>query len=103
MGEVLPLIPEEHRRIEELVRRLWREGEVVFTQHAIERMNERRVDAEDIRHALLHGRIAEHQPQPPDGRRCRYAFKGSSVDGVRLRPVVEIDDERLIIVTVMQP
>ncbi len=87
-----------YRQAEELIRRLWREGEVILPPHAGQRMDERDVDILDIRHVLLYGRIVGHRPE---GDAVRYTFHGKTLDGGRLRCVVDLG-ERVVIVTVVR-
>ena len=89
-----PLSP---RLAKETIRRLWAEGAVTWTHHAQVRLVDRNLGMLDVAHCLRYARVtATSHP----GRVWRYAVDGTTVDRRRMRCVVEIVGN-LIIVTVI--
>ena len=84
-----------HRQISELLE----VGNVRYTKHARERSVVREIRTPNIEHAIRYGRIvwqrvSRRHPGPS------YSIEGLTVEGVRVRCVVAIDHDFLVIVTV---
>jgi hypothetical protein len=88
--------PTNYKRVRQRIRKLWDEGETEISHHARLRMRERKLDITDVQQVIRYGVIVEHS-KPKD--LWRYAIDGKTVEGTRLRVVVEINGS-LIIVTV---
>lgn len=97
MVEVVPFEdPANYGRVEQRIRKLWKEGQVAITTHAQQRMKERKVDITDVQQVLRYGSVVDHS----FGRDLwRYVVSGKTVEGTRTTVVVEIDGA-MIIVTV---
>ena len=89
--------PRNYKLAHQRIKKLWNEGKTEITVHAQQRMKQREIDMLDIANVIRYGRITEHT-RP---KTCwRYSILGKAVDGERMRCVVEIDGN-LIIVTVI--
>jgi len=98
MAQVVPLSnPGDYKRAHQRIKKLWNEGTTEILPHAQRRMKQRRLDINDIQNVVRYGRIIEHS-KPID--LWRYTLQGMSVDGKRVKCVVEIDGH-LLIVTVI--
>ncbi|MDO8444560.1 MAG: DUF4258 domain-containing protein [Deltaproteobacteria bacterium] len=69
--------------------------------HAIERMNERGIMPEDIKTALLDGRLVENYPDDKRGHSC--LVWGRTNTGRDLHIVCGISEEYLWIITIYEP
>jgi len=98
-AEVLPLFdPENYKRVVLRIKNLWNDGNYVIVYHARQREKKWQFDDFDVRNILLFGRIIEHSK--PENL-WRYTVEGKTIDGVRAACVVELDENRLIVVTVV--
>lgn len=79
------------------IRDLWKNGEVVWTHHAAQRMRERHMTDLDVGHVLLNGQIVEHRGS---FRGWRYTVAGQTIEGNKASCSVAIEG-RLIIITVI--
>jgi Domain of unknown function (DUF4258) len=98
MADVLPISnPGDYKRAHQRIKKLWNEGNTEFKYHAQLRMKQRKLDVNDAANCLRYGRIIEHS-RPINY--WRYTILGKAVDGERMKCVVEIDGN-LIIITVI--
>jgi Domain of unknown function (DUF4258) len=98
MADVLPISnPGDYKRAHQRIKKLWNDGGTKFAYHAQQRMKERKLDVNDIANCIRYGMIVEHK-KPIDY--WRYTILGKSVDEKKMKCVVEIDGN-LIIVTVI--
>src|SRR5262245_7846309 len=98
MARVLPIEdPSNYKLALRRIKKLWNDGNTVFTGHAQTRMKEREIDVNDVQNVIAYGRIIEHSKP---GNHWRYTLRASAVDGDSMKCVVEIDGN-LIIVTVI--
>jgi hypothetical protein len=89
MAEVVPILdPTNYRRVHTRIKALLETGDTRFRGHGLERMQERGIDVTDVEYVLKFGRIVDHSC-PSD--RWRYVLEGKTVEGKKLRIVVEID------------
>jgi Domain of unknown function (DUF4258) len=88
--------PANYQRARQRIRRLWDLGETKISHHARVRMKERRLDITDVQQVIRYGEIVDHSKP---GDHWRYVVDGKTVEGLRLRVVVEING-LLLIVTV---
>jgi hypothetical protein len=88
--------PTNYRRVRQRIRKLWDEGDTKILNHARVRMKERRLDITDVQQVIRYGEIVDHSKP---GDHWRYVIDGKTVEGLRLRLVVEING-LLVIVTV---
>lgn len=95
----LPSIPrpDDYKRALQRVKKLWNDGLTEFGYHAQRRMVQRQIDSTDVANCIKYGRIIEHSKPMT---LWRYAVEGNSVDGERMKCIVEINGQ-LIIVTVI--
>jgi hypothetical protein len=94
---VVPMYdPANYKRARQRIRRLWDLGETKITHHARVRMGERRLDVTDVQQVIRYGQIVDHTKP---GEHWRYVIDGKTVEGLRLRVVVEING-LLMVVTV---
>lgn len=95
-----PQRPNKEPEYESTIRNAVRNGEYTYTQHATQRMCERRIDDEDVKNVLLGGR-----PEPAKDQfledSWRYAFKGKAFEEDRNIRVIAGIDEQVVIVTVI--
>ena len=98
MAKIIPLRdPTNYRRVYERIKGLWNEGKVVIQPHAKDQMRRRRLHTPDVDYVIRTGRIVGHS-RPHTW--WRYVIDGRSVDGTRMRCVVEINGQ-LVLVTVI--
>ncbi len=98
MGEIVLLHdPQDKARVLKRIKRLWKEGSVEFSGHAILRMQDRDLDVHDIRNIIDSGWISEISQ--PHGR-WRYKICGKSVEGNSAACVVEVNG-KLVLITVL--
>jgi len=98
MAQVVPLSnPGDYRLARQRIRKLWNEGKTEFTIHAQQNMKKRAIYAPDVWNVIQYGRIIEHSKPMAH---WRYTLLGNAVDGKKVKCVVEIDGN-LIIVTVI--
>jgi len=91
-----PLSP---RQAIKRIRELWTTGAVKFLPHAWQRMEQRKVNLDDVARVLMSGHVIEHSKP---GQWWRYTVRGRAIDGDPIECVTEIND-RLVIVTVIVP
>jgi hypothetical protein len=100
MAQVVPLSdPGDYKRARQRIRKLWDEGKTEFTTHARENMKKRAIDTPDVWNVIQYGRIIDHSRSSPTAN-WRYTLSGNAVDGKKVKCVVEINGN-LIIVTVI--
>jgi hypothetical protein len=96
-----PKRPSKHANYVFVIRDAVDRGEVIFTQHAIERMSSRKVIDMETLHVVSNGKPEPAKDQFKDDT-WRYAFKGEVPDGGRvLRVIVGIDQDGAVVVTVI--
>ena len=78
----------------ERIRELWNR-KLIIPPYCDERQECRGISTKDIKYTIFNGRIVSHEPQE---NRWRYVIKGKSIDGVRMKCVVDINGS-LVIVT----
>ena len=91
--------PADYRAASRRTKELLEKGQIRIKQPAQDRMKESGLDMQDVTHVLRYGTVVEHS-HPHEN--WRYAVDGRAVDGDRVRCVVEIDGE-LILVTAFNP
>jgi hypothetical protein len=97
MGNVVPFIDElDYAKVMERVRFLWDKGAVTWSNHTLERMEERNFDTLDIQNAIRYGTIVRHKIEKGQ---YRYVIGGKTVDGRLLKCVVLVRGS-LIFITV---
>ena len=89
--------PQNYLRVIQRIKRLWQEGSVQWSKHAVERMEARKLDVNDVQSILTTGRVVEHS-KPRD--LWTYKVEGFTVEGNKAACVVAING-LLIIVTVI--
>jgi Domain of unknown function (DUF4258) len=98
MADVLPISnPGDYKRAHQRIKRLWQEGNTEISYHAQLRMNQRKLDINDVANCIRYGVIVEHNKPMTY---WRYTIHGKAVDGKKMRCVVEINGN-LVIVTVI--
>lgn len=100
MVEILPFRdPTNYGQVMRTVQRLWAEGTVEYTTHAVERMEWSGLTAQDIASVIGTGSIIEHN-RPFSA--WRWKIQGGCIDGHTASCVVEIELEGgLLIITVI--
>lgn len=95
MSNIVPFKdPQDYKRIEQRIRKLWDLGEVEVLPHAFKRLGQRRVDMLDVQNVILRGRVVDHSMA---SFRWRHVMEGKTVDGCNLRVVVEVEGNLLIV------
>jgi uncharacterized protein DUF4258 len=73
--------------------RMVRRGDIVFTRHAQDRMDERDASTDDVCNALLTAKGAAHEPQ-----RDRWKVSGGTdLEGDALKVVVAIEADVIVV------
>ena len=98
MAQILSMLdPDDYKRAHQRIKKLWAESKTEITYHAQKRMKERNIDITDVQNVIRYGKVIEHSKPMT---LWRYTISGASVDGKKMKCVVEIDGN-LIIVTVI--
>lgn len=101
MGKLVSLgEPFSYPKAIERIRKLWRQGDVAWTKHAKVRLEERHLDANDVRWVIQSGHVVEHSRPARD---WRYVVEGRTVEGKTIQCVFEIAGSLLTVVTVLRP
>ena len=80
--------PGDYKGAQFRIKKLWNEGLFRIIPHAEERMLQNQLDTNDIQHLIRYGNITSHS-KPMN--LWRYTIDGNSVDGQKMRCVVEIN------------
>jgi len=98
MAEISPISnPGNYKLALQRIKKLFNEGNTVVTADARLRMGQRRLTDIDLAHCIRYGRIIEHSKPMTY---WRYTMLGQSVEKRRMKCVVEINGN-LMIVTVI--
>jgi hypothetical protein len=89
--------PADYRAARLRMKRIWNEGVVKWGHHSQEHMQDEGIDDVDVHHVIKFGKITGHEESEYAGYRYRYVLKGKSVDGFRLRVVIDLDDRMMIV------
>ena len=89
--------PSDYRAAKVRMKRIWNEGVVKWGHHAQLHMHHEGIDDTDVHHVIKFGRITGHEDSEYEGYRYRYILRGKSVDGFRMRVVVDLDDQMMIV------
>jgi hypothetical protein len=78
-------------------------GTFFFTEHALERSQQRHIDQAEIRYVLRNGWHEKRKDSFDEAYQSwSYAVRGKSIDGDRdFRVVVYFDDDGMLIITVI--
>jgi len=99
MGKVIRLTRSRSKRqAKKRIKRLWDEGTVEFSPHAIERLQGRGLDANDIQHVIRYGTVTQGGPSGFPVTPRRFILEGNAVDGELMVCAVDMDGS-LVIVT----
>ena len=80
----------------EQIRVLVRQGDVVWRDHALKRLRERRITREDVRNAIYNGEIIEDRPDDVPTPCC--LILGSNVKGRYLHVICGMIDDIVFII-----
>jgi len=89
--------PSDYRAVKLRMKRIWNEGVVRWGLHAQKHMQDEGIEDVDIHHAIKFGRITDHEESEYEGYRYRYVLRGKSVDGFKLRVVVDLNGQMMIV------
>jgi len=89
--------PSDCRAAKVRMKRIWNEGVVRWGHHAQLHMQNEGIDDSDVHHVIKFGSITGHEDSEYEGYRHRYILRGRSVDGFRMRVVVDLDDQMMIV------
>ena len=85
----------------EQIRVLVRQGDVVWRDHALKRLRERRITREDVRNAIYNGEIIEDRPDDVPTPCC--LILGSNVKGRYLHVICGMIDDIVFIISAYYP
>lgn len=85
----------------EIIRALVRQGNIVWRDHAMKRLRERKITREDVRSAIYNGEIIEDRPDDIPAPCC--LILGSNVKGRYLHVICGMMDDTVYIITVYYP
>ena len=85
----------------ERLKQLVSERSILWREHALQRMNERRISKADVKVAILSGEVIEDYPDAYPTPSCLVL--GCTVGGKRLHVVCGILDDMAVIITAYQP
>ena len=85
----------------EKIRNLVRRGDVVWRDHAMKRMRERKISREDVRNAINNGCIIEDRPDDIPTPCCLVL--GTNIRGRYLHVICGMLDEMVYIISVYYP
>ena len=60
-------------------------------------MRQEGIDDVDVHQVIKFGKISGHEDSEYEGYNYRYTLRGKSVDGFRLRVVIELNDQMMIV------
>jgi len=93
----------KHDKLKDLIRSAVFSGRYIYSFHSKERMKERRVTRQEVRHVLLHG---HHEKRKDLFERStgqwKYAIRGKTIDKKVLRIILTFDENNLLIITVIE-
>lgn len=93
---------ETNKRILEKIKKLIESDNYIFTEHALNRQNERIIMPLDVLYVLKNGRHEEDKTSYSVKHQCwHYAITGNTTEGINLRVIITFEDE-LIIITVIK-
>jgi hypothetical protein len=75
------------------------QGQLRYTEHALQRMDERGFLFPDVERILRNGTHDQGRDMQV-GNKWRYRISGSTIDGIAMSVVVEVDPE-LVVITVI--
>ena len=81
-----------------LIRRIVREGKVILSKHARQRMQDRNVTAEDISFSIKNGIINTEPEIHIKTGRWNYRVEGKDINERAIRLLVDIYEEEVIII-----
>ena len=85
----------------ERIRTLVRQGDVVWRDHAMKRLRERRITRDDVRNAIYNGEIIEDRPDDIPTPCC--LILGSNVGGKYLHVICGMLDDIVYIISAYYP
>ncbi len=85
----------------EQIRTLVRQGDVVWRDHAIKRLRERKISREDVRNAIFNGEIIEDRPDDVPVPCCLVL--GADVKGIYLHVICGMIDGIVFIISAYYP
>ena len=85
----------------EKIRTLVRQGSVVWRDHAMKRLRERKITREDVRSAIFNGEIIEDRPDDIPTPSC--LILGSSIRGRYLHVICGVLDDMVYIISAFFP
>lgn len=77
------------------------QGKIKWYKHALERMQERDIRREDVKHCIMGGEIIEDYPEDFPHPSC--LIFGYTVNNLIIHTVVSMDNESIGIITVYYP
>jgi len=89
--------PSDYRAARLRMKRIWNEGVVKWGHHAQQHMLDEGIDDVDVHHVINFGKFMDHEDSEYAGYHDRYTLRGRSVDGFRLRVVIDLDDQMMIV------
>ena len=87
----------------EIIQRLATQDRIAFKRHSIVRMQQRRIAADELKTALLAGRLVEDYPDDyplPSGLILGYTSSGRAIHTV---VAIDIEESMLWLITVNEP
>ncbi len=85
----------------EKIRMLVRQGDVVWREHAMKRLRERKITRDDVRSAIYNGEIIEDRPDDIPTPCC--LILGSNIKGRYLHVICGILDDMVYIISAYYP
>lgn len=92
---------EEHLVDFERLKELVSERAILWREHALQRMNERRISKADVKEAILSGEVIEDYPDAYPTPSCLVL--GCTVGGKRIHVLCGVLDGMAVIITTYQP
>jgi hypothetical protein len=89
--------PSDYRAAKLRMKRIWNEGVVKWGHHAQQHMQQEGIDDVDVHQVIKFGKIKGHEDSEYEGYTYRYTLRGNSVDGFRLRVVIDLNDQMMIV------
>ena len=79
-----------------------RKGTYILTEHAAERLSERRVHLTDVLHVLENGQHEQKKDSFDGEYQCwKYAIRGKTTDRIDIRVIIALKND-LVIITVIK-
>lgn len=95
-------MPEKLPNLLEKIRECIEQEKYIFTNHALDRVQERGIDIQTTVNVLLNGYEEKKKTKfDVEKKSWKYAIRGITTDDLDIRVIVAFDEEEMLVITVM--